>query len=252
MRRQIKEFIGLCAGTLDLRGPIHEFGSRQMDGQVGYSDLRPFFPGQGYVGADYIAGPGVDLVLDLRNIDLPSNSVHTAICLEVLEHVDAPTQAVSELNRIMSETGVLIVSVPMNIRIHGSPHDYWRFTPQGLDTLLKVFEHRFVGFVGRDDYPDNIVAVVSKSPLHLDRFEPAYLQWQKRWRPFWYGPAQAMAPISRALLPRILIGDELELWLRRRSDPGYPTFRSFVRLLAPPWMSKLLRRKPAGRSMGPW
>lgn len=252
MRRQIKEFIGICARTLDLQGPIYEFGSRQMDGQVGYSDLRPFFPNHSYVGADYIAGPGVDVVLDLRKINLPDRIINTAFCLEVLEHVDDPTKAVQELHRVMTDDGLLIVSVPMNIKIHGSPYDYWRFTPEGLDTLLKLFPHRFVGYVGRDDYPDNIVAVVSKSALDLQRFAPENEQWKKRWRPTWYVVQQTTAPFRRILLPRILTGDELELWLRRKSDPHYPTVKNFIRLLVPPWISLLLkRREPTSQAKNP-
>jgi SAM-dependent methyltransferase len=242
MRRQIKEFIGVCAKTLPIQGPVYEFGSRQMDGQVGYADLRPLFIEHEYIGADYIAGPGVDIVLDLRNIDLPNNSVQTALCLEVLEHVDDPALAVQELHRIMANDGLLMVSVPMNIRIHGSPHDFWRFTPQGLDVLLQRFPHRFIGHVGRHDYPDNIVAVVSKSPLALARFKPAITAWQKRWCPFRERLSQATPPWSKLLLPRFLIGDELELWLRRRTDANYPALRNFLRLLAPPLLSRLLGR----------
>ncbi len=242
MRRQIKEFIGVCAKTLPIRGPIYEFGSRQMDGQIGYSDLRPYFLEHKYIGADYIAGPGVDMVLDLRKIDLPDCSVQTAICLEVLEHVDNPGLAVQELHRIMADDGLLMVSVPMNIRIHGSPHDYWRFTPQGLDVLLKRFPHRFIGHVGSLDYPDNIVAVVSKSPLPLDNFKTAIAAWQRRWRPLGDRVSHAISPWSNLVLPRLLIGDELELWQRRRADANYPALRNFLRLLAPPVLSRLLGR----------
>lgn len=239
MRRQIKDFVQVCASTIRLQGPVYEFGARQMDGQVGYADIRPFFQGMKFIGADYIEGPGVDVVIDLRQMDLPDDSIKTAFCLEVLEHVDDVQKAVSELHRVMASDGVLIISVPMNIRIHGSPHDYWRFTPEGLNHLLKEFEYRFIGSVGRDDYPDNILAVVSKHPIDLSAFKIAFADYSRRWTPHWYSVRLKVTPMARLVLPRIFLGDELELWLRRRKDTNYPATRQFARLLLPPILSRL-------------
>lgn len=240
MRRQIKDFVKICSTSLDVKGPVYEFGSRQMSGQVGYSDIRPFFSGKGYVGADYIEGPGVDVVLDLRNINLPAGSVNTAFCLEVLEHVDEPARAVDELYRVLADDGILIVSVPMNIRIHGSPYDYWRFTPQGLDVLLKKFQYRFVGYVGREDYPDNIVAVVGKKPINFEKFNESYMEWQSNWRPFLHDVLVNLMPYIRPITPRIFIGDEFELWKRRRDEPGYPAFFKFIKMLSPPIVARAI------------
>lgn len=241
MRRQIKDFVQICARSISLQAPVYEFGARQMDGQVGYADIRPFFKGVEFIGADYIDGPGVDRVLDLRRIDLPDNSIKTAFCLEVLEHVDDVHMAVSELHRVMTSDGVLIISVPMNIKIHGSPHDYWRFTPEGLNYLLKMFDHRFIGTVGRDDYPDNILAVASKSPIDMSAFELAFSDYSRRWTPRWYIVKKSITPLARLLMPRVFLGDELELWRRRKNQPLPLAFRDLVRLASPPLFSKALK-----------
>jgi SAM-dependent methyltransferase len=59
------------------------------------------------------------------------------VCLEVLEHVPDPFQAVREIHRILKEGGILIVSVPHLSRLHDEPHDYYRYTRHGLRYLLE-------------------------------------------------------------------------------------------------------------------
>ena len=88
MRDTIKHFVRLVAEFLPIHEPIVEFGALQVAGQQGFADLRPLFPGKQYLGTDVRAGPGVDRILDLHNIDLDAESVGTALALETLEHVE--------------------------------------------------------------------------------------------------------------------------------------------------------------------
>jgi|YelNatPaOPRAMG01_1025707.scaffolds.fasta_scaffold14612_4 SAM-dependent methyltransferase len=62
----------------------------------------------------------------------------SAICLEVLEHVPNPQQAIKEIYRILKPSGVVLFSVPHLSRLHHIPHDYFRFTPYGLTHLLQL------------------------------------------------------------------------------------------------------------------
>ena len=59
------------------------------------------------------------------------------ICEQVLEHVADPLRAVSTLRELCRDDGHVLVSTPFLLRLHGSPDDFWRFTPNGLATLLK-------------------------------------------------------------------------------------------------------------------
>ena len=63
------------------------------------------------------------------------------ICEQVLEHVIDPCAAAANLRRLCAPGGHVIVSTPFLIKIHELPmyamHDYWRFTPRGLRTLLE-------------------------------------------------------------------------------------------------------------------
>lgn len=88
MRESVKDLVRVVAETLPVAEPIIEFGSLQCPGQEGFADLRPLFRGKDYIGCDLHEGPGVDLVLDLHNINLPSGSAGTILCLDTLEHVE--------------------------------------------------------------------------------------------------------------------------------------------------------------------
>lgn len=181
MRKHLRTFIGICQNTLPLADPIFEHGALQVHNDPELEDLRPIFSGKNYVGCDMRPGPGVDQVLNLHALALPDASVGTAICMDTLEHVEYPRQAINELYRTLLPNGVLIMSSVMNFPIHGYPNDYWRFTPEGFKSLLKDFTHSFVGYTGPADHPHSIISVSFKeSPPDLRRFMSAYEQWQKK------------------------------------------------------------------------
>jgi SAM-dependent methyltransferase len=77
-------------------------------------------------------------VADVQNMPMIiDQSYDTALCLEVLEHVPEPLQALREINRILKPNGVLIISVPHLSRLHEEPHDYYRFTKYALRHILE-------------------------------------------------------------------------------------------------------------------
>lgn len=87
-------------------------------------DLHPRLPDTTYIG-------------DIQNMTMiPSDSYDCALCLEVLEHVPSPLQAIREIFRILKPGGIFIFSAPYLSRIHDQPHDYFRFTAYGLRLIL--------------------------------------------------------------------------------------------------------------------
>ena len=181
MRESIRQFVAITASCLPLPEPIYEFGAFQAPGQEGLADLRSVFPGRTYVGADMREGPGVDRILDLHNIELPSESVGTVLCLDTLEHVEYPHQALREIHRVLSPAnGVVVISSVMDFPIHDYPYDYWRFTPTAFESLLKPFKHSFVGFAGTKTFPHTVVGIGFRGDApDLSVFTKKWQHWQK-------------------------------------------------------------------------
>jgi SAM-dependent methyltransferase len=182
VREEIRQFVSLVASSLKTPEPIYEFGSLQVSGQEAFADLRPFFPGREYVGCDMREGPGVDRVLNLHGLDLPDDSVGTALVIETLEHVEFPRRALMEIHRVLGPGGVVVATSLMNFPIHDHPHDYWRFTPQGFESLLAPFSTSFVGSAGSDDFPHTVIGIGVKSKQEsLDDFISKYERWRWEW-----------------------------------------------------------------------
>jgi ubiquinone/menaquinone biosynthesis C-methylase UbiE len=64
----------------------------------------------------------------------------------VIEHVQNSENFLKEINRVLSIGGTLILTAPQMGRLHGIPHDYYRFTKYGLTFLLEShgFKIRFL------------------------------------------------------------------------------------------------------------
>jgi SAM-dependent methyltransferase len=70
-------------------------------------------------------------------LPFPDASFDTALSMQVLEHVREPWTAVSEMARILRPGGTAIVSVPFVYPFHSDPHDYFRYSEEGLKSLFE-------------------------------------------------------------------------------------------------------------------
>lgn len=181
MRKNIRQLVTIMSKCLPFPEPIYEFGSLKVPSQEGVADLRSVFKGHDYIGADMCEGPGVDKVLNLHDINLPSESVGSVLCFDTLEHVEYPHKALQEIHRIlMPKCGIAVIGSVMNFPIHDYPHDYWRFTPAAFESLLKPFKHSFVGFAGKKDFPHTVIGLGFKGDVpNLSAFMEKYKQWQR-------------------------------------------------------------------------
>lgn len=196
MRKLIKIFVKICAENLPTNEPIYEFGSYQVPGQLYFSDLRIFFPNKKYVGADLKKGPGVDIILNLHDINLPAESVGTVLILDTIEHVEFPRKAINEIYRVLKPGGILIMSSVMNFGIHNFPFDYWRFTPEAFKSFLKKFNSSIIEYVGIKTFPHTVVGIGFKGVISEDQLK-SITRKLKSWK-------KAHSPKHKMLLRQIL------------------------------------------------
>lgn len=70
--------------------------------------------------------------------DLPyyyANAFSTAVCLNVLEHVQNPFRVFAAFYQIMKADSLLIIETVFSFPYHPSPNDYWRYSPDCLKYL---------------------------------------------------------------------------------------------------------------------
>src|SRR3989338_1775525 len=75
--------------------------------------------------------------LDKDKLPVSDNSVDFALMINILEHLYNPIFAVSEAKRALKEGGTLIGFVPFYCHYHPGPKDYFRYTKDALEQILK-------------------------------------------------------------------------------------------------------------------
>lgn len=131
-----------------------------------------------YVGADMSVGPEVDILLNLHEIDLPSESVGTVISCDTLELVEFPRRAMAELHRILKPNGILILTTVMNYPIHAAPNDYWRYTPEGMRSLFSGFESTYIDWNGLETNSHTVVGVGIKGKYSFEKLSASRREWR--------------------------------------------------------------------------
>jgi SAM-dependent methyltransferase len=186
MRDHNKAFCRLVAENFDCPGPVFEFGSYQVEGQVDYADLRSLFPGKEYVGCDMRPGPGVDRVEDVSAISLGDGVAGTVLCIETFEHVFEVRRAFDEVYRILKPGGLFVITSPLNFRIHGYPDDYWRMTPNCLRRMMSPYGARLTGYQGYHKFPHSVMALGIKGTVppgftrKADDLASGYRAWLRK------------------------------------------------------------------------
>ena len=105
---------------------VVEVGSQDVNGS-----LRAVVPaGVEYVGLDFVAAPGVDIVLDdPYSFPLADRSVDYVVTTSCLEHSQMFWLTFLEALRILKDDGLFYMNVPSNGAYHPYPRDSWRFYP---------------------------------------------------------------------------------------------------------------------------
>ena len=119
-------------------------GMRLLDAGAGECQYKPLFAHCRYTGVDLAVGDEswdyskLDLRCDLTNIPRPDGSFDACLCAVVLEHVPDPVAICRELARVLTPGAPILVAVPFVCQQHQMPHDFFRYSSNGIRQVLEA------------------------------------------------------------------------------------------------------------------
>jgi len=117
VKKQVKEF--LASGKV-----VINVGS-------GNKSLSPEI-----INTDLCSYPDVDVVADAVSMPFKDEIADLVVSEVTMEHVPNEETFLSEIGRIIRPGGKVLIIVPFIFPYHASPHDYGRWTYNGLQALL--------------------------------------------------------------------------------------------------------------------
>ena len=141
-REKLTKIFTEKSSVIDIGGGLRILKSKGNRYDEKRAWLLPLVKKVDYKILDAVSDYHPDIVGDIHNLAFPDNSLEAVICLAVLEHVENPIKAASELFRVLKPGGFLYVYVPFLYYYHaekGYYGDYWRFTPDSLRYIFKGF-----------------------------------------------------------------------------------------------------------------
>lgn len=126
-----------------------EAAARTLDGELvldagaGESRHKAYFTRGRYVALDSGRGDPawdysrLDVCADLESLPFRGGSLDRILCMVVLEHTPHPHQVTAEFARVLRAGGELFLVLPFLWEEHQAPHDYFRFTRYGVQSLMQ-------------------------------------------------------------------------------------------------------------------
>jgi SAM-dependent methyltransferase len=135
LRSMINEHVRRAVAGGRLRGLILNISA----GSVDYRELIETQPGTQMIATDWLRAPtkvAVNVFCDAGALPFAPRSFDAVLCTEVLEHLPTPARTLSEARRVLKDGGWLLLTTPFQYHAHQRPYDYFRYTAQGLTSLL--------------------------------------------------------------------------------------------------------------------
>lgn len=124
-RTRLEKLIRATFPLLD--GPILDIGSKNRR----YDHLLKNTP----TAIDIVENKEYNVIKgDILSLPFPENSFQSVLCIEVLEYIDQPARAVSEMVRVLQPGGTVVLSVPFLFKVH---KDRLRYTAPYLQELFE-------------------------------------------------------------------------------------------------------------------
>lgn len=128
---------------------IIEIGSQDVNGS-----LRQLAPsGFEYIGVDFVAAKGVDVVLtDPYSLPFESESADIVVSNSCFEHSELFWLVYLEIMRVLKPRGLFYLNAPSNGPFHRYPVDCWRFYPDSGHALATWARRNHMNTVVLESY----------------------------------------------------------------------------------------------------
>lgn len=130
----------IARGFLQVRRKIKKKRLSIVDIGCGQKPYLPIFVAyaKNYIGVD-IDPQVADVVAYGEKLPFENNSFDLAVSFQTLEHSVDPEKMVEEMHRVLTPGGFVLASTHGAWIYHPNPHDYYRWTEEGLAKLFAVF-----------------------------------------------------------------------------------------------------------------
>lgn len=110
---------------------------RVLDVGCGGKPYESLFEGRcaEYLGCDPYPSDDATVACPADALAFEDDSFDAVVTFQVLEHIPRPWAAVAECARVLKPGGFLLATAPFVFPHHASPHDFYRYTHEGLAQL---------------------------------------------------------------------------------------------------------------------
>ena len=177
-------FMNRSLASETVRGSVVDVGGGR------HPDYFAYFQREHVTGIEPLDGSisGIDFEKDA--LPFAEGTADTVVACNVLEHIYDHRFLLGEMRRVLKAKGTLVGFVPFWVGYHPDPHDYFRYTSEALERLLKD-----AGFT------DVRVRSVGGGPF-LANFNTIMLSFPRVLRPVLYAPCVLIDRAFLALRPK--------------------------------------------------
>ena len=162
-------------------------GSRILDAGAGERKYQAFCRHLNYVSQDFARYDGVgdgiglqtgswdqsklDIVSDITDIPEPDGSFDAIMCIEVLEHLPEPVEALREMARLLVPGGDLIITAPFCSLTHYAPFFYQTgYSRYFYDYWLREFGFYMVEMQWNGNYFEWLAQELRRLPIIVEKY----------------------------------------------------------------------------------
>jgi len=149
--------------------------AKALDAGAGPQDKKKFVVGKNYI---YESSDFDDIfdssslikqtyICSVESMPMDPDIYELVLSIQVLEHVQNPEKAISEMSRVLKSGGKLFLSTNFLYPRHGSPYDYFRFTYEGLIKICSKHNLKIISIDSHGGFPAMCAQFMHELPTYF-------------------------------------------------------------------------------------